>query len=156
VNNARQRTESDTRQAHIQGMAMLALALLLGVAGALWEIGSSTGPTTPLFASPSYQDIRQGKVGIPRARTGLIPASDNRGQVLFGRYCDSCHPAGQAGVGASLRDDQFRRQYTSAAQISEFVRKGGFDMPAYPPDFLPDEDLSAISQYVLSLSPEEQ
>lgn len=156
MNSARRRSIGDIRQAHTWGMTMLAVALLLGVAGALWEITSSTGPTGAIFTSSAYEQIRQGDVGVPRARSGLIETSDNRGQVLFGRYCDSCHPAGRAGVGASLRSAQFKREYTSAAQISEFVRKGGFDMRAYPPEFLPDDELNTISQYILTLPAEEQ
>jgi mono/diheme cytochrome c family protein len=73
---------------------------------------------------------------------------------LYGRYCDSCHPAGREGIGSSLRSAQFKSEYTGAAQISAFVRKGGFDMPAYPPDFLSDEDLSVIAQYVSGLAQE--
>lgn len=156
MNNARQQTMGDARQAHIWGIVLLALALLLALAVALWEISSSAGPTTPVFGSTSYQDIRQGKVGLPQARTGLIATNDNRGQVLFGRYCDSCHPAGLAGVGASLRNAQFKREFTSTAQISETVRKGGFEMRAYPAEFLSDDDLNDISQYILSLPPEEE
>lgn len=135
---------------------MLGVATLLGVAGALWMVMSSTEPNLALLASYSYRDIREGKVGMPRPRTGLILTSDNRGQVLFGRYCDSCHPAGREGIGGSLRSVQFKSEYTDAEQISEFVREGGFDMRAYPPDFLSDEDLSEIVQYVLGLAQEEQ
>ncbi len=156
MNNAPRRTERRARQGSIRGIALVALAVLLGIGGGVWEIRASTGSKTPLVAYLSYQDIREGKVGMPYARTGLILSNDNRGQVLFGRYCDSCHPAGLKGVGATLRSDQFKRQYTSAEKIKEVVRKGGFDMRAYPPDFLSDEDLDAIVQYVMSLPKEKQ
>jgi mono/diheme cytochrome c family protein len=107
-----------------------------------------------MFASISYRAMRQGTVGVPHPRTGLVPTSDNQGQVLFGRYCDSCHPAGRVGIGTDLRSREIKRQYTSADQIAKVIRKGGYDMPAFPPDLVSDKELEPISQYVLSL-PEE-
>jgi cytochrome c551/c552 len=130
------------------------LAVLLGLGVAAWEIAWNVNPPIPLLNSTSYEDVQQGVVGMPRSRTGLIPTNDNRGQVLFGRYCDSCHPAGREGIGASLRDDQFKRKFKTEQQIAEFVRTGGFDMRPYPPEFLADEDLMGISRFILGLTEE--
>jgi cytochrome c551/c552 len=131
------------------------LAVLLGLGVAAWEIAWNVNPPIPLLNSTSYEDVQQGVVGMPRSRTGLIPTNDNRGQVLFGRYCDSCHPAGREGIGASLRDDQFKRKFKTEQQIAEFVRTGGFDMRPYPPEFLPDEDLMEISRFILGFTEED-
>lgn len=144
--------EGRSQQVRVRGLALLLFAILLGIGGAAWEVMSPTGPTTPLFNALSYRDVQQGNVGVPRPRTGLIATSDNPGQVLFGRYCDSCHPAGRAGIGSNLRSAQFKQEYTSADQVAEFVRKGGFDMPAFPPNWISDAELAKISQFALSLS----
>jgi len=82
---------------------------------------------------------------------GLVDTGDNHGQVAFGRSCDSCHPAGNAGQGPSLRLAQLKRQYTTPDKIMTYVRKGGFDMPAFAADRISDGDLAAIANYVISL-----
>jgi len=87
----------------------------------------------------------------PRPAVGLVERSDNRGQVLFGRYCDSCHPAGREGIGSDLEGTQVKRQYTSDEKIITYVRAGGFDMPAFPKTLISDEDLAAIAAYVRQL-----
>ena len=81
----------------------------------------------------------------------LVERSDNRGQVLFGRYCDSCHPGGRAGIGSDLEGTQVKRQYTSEDKIIKLVRSGGFDMPAFSTSLLSDEDLANIAVYVRNL-----
>jgi cytochrome c551/c552 len=142
------------QQARRRGVVLVVIAVLLGLGLAAWEIAWNVNPAIPLLNSPTYEDVQQGVVGMPRSRTGLILTNDNQGQVLFGRYCDSCHPAGREGIGASLRDEQFKRKFQTEAQIFEFVRTGGFDMRPYPPDFLPDEDLVEISRFILELPAE--
>jgi mono/diheme cytochrome c family protein len=88
---------------------------------------------------------------VPRPRTGLVATSQNRGQVLFGRYCDSCHTAGREMIGPSLRTAQFKDEFNTESKIAEVVRSGGFEMPAYPPTLVTDEELQKIAEYVLSL-----
>jgi mono/diheme cytochrome c family protein len=71
--------------------------------------------------------------------------------VLFGRYCDSCHYGGNENLGASLRSPQFKRTYNTPEKIAAFVRRGGFDMPAYSRELLSDADLDDIVAFVIAL-----
>jgi hypothetical protein len=144
----------NAQQIRRQGLSLVVLAVLLGLGVATWEIAWNVTPAIPLLKSTSYEDVQQGAVGMPRSRTGLIATNDNRGQVLFGRYCDSCHPAGREGIGASLRDEQFKRKFNTEEQIAAFVRIGGFDMRPYPLEFLADEDLREISRFILGFAEE--
>jgi len=135
-----------SRGAHGSGLGLLVFTTLLAVVVVLGLVTWSTTPR-PLLA-------REQPAGVPRPRTGLIPTSENRGQILFGRYCDSCHTAGREVLGSSLRNAQFKRQYATIDEIAKIVRISGFDMPAYPPALLSDENLRSIAEFILSL-PEE-
>ena len=125
---------------HVRGLAVLALGIACGLVVFAWIALRGAPPAGSAQAAVPF--------GI---RESLVLRSDNRGQVLFGRYCDSCHPAGQEGIGASLRSPQFKRTITTSEQIAGVVRKGGFDMPPFPPDLINDDDLNQIAAYVLSL-----
>ncbi len=146
------------QQAHLQGIALLVFALVAGAVIAYWEASGSTGYPNAAVAPLASLDpsVRQANAGMPHTGASLVATGSNQDQVLFGRYCDSCHPAGEEGIGASLRDAQFKQQYTTPEQIIKVVRSGGFDMPAFPPTLLPDDKLQQITQYVLNLPPEGQ
>ena len=139
------------RRVHLQGIALVAFALVAGVIVAYGEVRGSTGYPNAVVAPLAGLGSHPENYGMPRPATGLVATSSNQGQVLFGRYCDSCHPGGNAGVGASLRDAQFKQQYTTTDQIIKVVRNGGFDMPAFPTTLLPDDKLQLITEYVLKL-----
>jgi mono/diheme cytochrome c family protein len=134
------------RGVHGSGLGLLVFTTLLAVVVVFGLVTWSTTPR-PLL-------VREEPAGVPRPRTGLIPSSQNRGQILFGRYCDSCHTAGRVVLGPSLRNTQFKRQFPTIDTIAQVVRTGGFDMPAYPPALLSDDDLRKIAEFTLSL-PEE-
>jgi mono/diheme cytochrome c family protein len=143
------------RRARTRGRLTLAFSIVAGLVVFGW-IANWGGSQTAVWEGAAFLDgiapRQQDAASLPlRARESLVLRSDNRGQVLFGRYCDSCHPAGNEGLGASLRSAQFKRTFTTQERIVAYVRRGGFDMPAYPPDFLPDADLADIAAYVLSL-----
>jgi len=87
---------------------------------------------------------------VPRSRQGLVLTAENRGQVLFGRSCDSCHPGGREGRGVSLLTPEFRRDFKTEADIVQLVRDGTCNMPAYNRFLLADEDLVPIAQFVLN------
>jgi mono/diheme cytochrome c family protein len=131
-----------SRRVHVLGAATVLVGTLLGVAVFVWiaslgvsQTASRTSQTTSASAPPA----------------ALVERSDNRGQVLFGRYCDSCHPGGRAGIGSDLEGTQVKRQYTSEDKIIKLVRSGGFDMPAFSTGLLSDDDLTSIAGYVRNL-----
>jgi mono/diheme cytochrome c family protein len=143
------------RRAHVRGAALLAASIVGGLATFIVLAGWGASARAALrdsaaFGPPSTLAGGRGAQSAS-ARESLVLRSDNRGQVLFGRYCDSCHPGGQEGIGPSLRSTQFKRTTTSEDKIVSTVRKGGFEMPALPPTLLGDADLSDIARYVLSL-----
>ncbi len=80
---------------------------------------------------------------------GPTPASAQaRGQVVFARYCNSCHPGGGRGAGpalpmlvASRSDDELR----------SLVRGGKNRMPAFGPEVIPDDQLSDLIAYLRTL-----
>lgn len=73
----------------------------------------------------------------------LATAQQKEGQILFMRFCHSCHPDGAAGLGPSIigmRAPDFLRR----AQ----VRTGLGDMPAFHEDLIRDHELDAIIAYL--------
>jgi mono/diheme cytochrome c family protein len=143
------------RRAHTRGATLVAASLVAGLAAfvALAGWGGRTNAALAegaAFGPPSTLGGGRGAQGAS-ARESLVLRSDNRGQVLFGRYCDSCHPGGGEGGGATLRSTQFKRQFDTPDKVAAVVRRGGFDMPASPNSFLPDADLADIAAYVVSL-----
>ena len=142
------------RRTHQRGLLTLALSIVCGGATFAW-LTAWTGVTPAAtwaesgFIKPGVLHSASAQAGA--ARESLVLRSDNRGQVLFGRYCDSCHTAGGGAYGPSLRSAQFKRSVTSPEKVADVVRKGGFDMPAFTPSLLSDADLKDIAAYVLSL-----
>lgn len=161
MNSAFDRRPRTMRRTHASGLLLLVVAIALA-AGVVYTLQPGTGagfaawfPGGPTVGvDTSTGGAGEGAAGVPRSRSGLVPTSENRGKVLFGRYCDSCHTDAREMIGPSLRTAQFKGQYKSADEIIHFVRTGGFDMPAYPETLVSDEEMQRISEYILSL-PEE-
>lgn len=89
--------------------------------------------------------------GSPTATSGAatppaIPTTLVRGEELFARYCQVCHPGGQQGVGARLIGNPI-----SDDQIKRVVRHGQKNMPAFTTETIPDEDLQSLVDYIRSL-----
>jgi len=124
------------------GRALTVGAVVLGLVGvALITVvgGPRSGPSTQVASA--------GRA----ARLALVDTPETHGQVLFGRYCDSCHPGAGPGSGSDLRTAQVRRQYPAPDSIKRLVRAGGFDMPAFPTQMLSDDDLTQIANYLESV-----
>lgn len=137
------------RRVHALGLLSVAFGAAVGVGAFLWISGTGASQVSAIVPVHRVQNAEP-----PRPAFGLIERADNRDQVLFGRYCDSCHTAGREVLGSSLRSAQFKRQFNTDAKISKIVREGGFDMPAYPKSMISDDDLALIAAYVSNL-PEE-
>jgi mono/diheme cytochrome c family protein len=130
-------------------MLIVAFGAAAGVGLVIWMSGAGVSQVSAIAPTLRMQGVEP-----PRPATGLIERPDNRGQVLFGRYCDSCHTAGREVLGSSLRSAQFKRQFNTEQKIAKVTREGGFDMPAYPKSMVSDEDLALIAAYVQSLPQE--
>lgn len=75
----------------------------------------------------------------------LPTAAAAEGQVLFMRYCHTCHPDGGAGLGTSLLGP------IPPAVVRAQVRVGGGGMPRFPTDVLGDDEVDAILAYLDTL-----
>jgi mono/diheme cytochrome c family protein len=126
------------------GWGMVLVAILLGCLTLVLIASMGNGPTSGDAAALS-------NAGSTLPSPALVDGVDNHAQVLFGRYCDSCHPGARAGIGANLRTAQSHRQYSTEDSIIRLVRAGGFDMPAFPSQMLADDDLTQIASYVRTL-----
>lgn len=69
-----------------------------------------------------------------------------RGEVLFQRYCHSCHPHGEGGLGPALNNKPLPGFLTRFQ-----VRHGLGTMPAFSEEILPAPDLDAIVAYLAVL-----
>lgn len=84
---------------------------------------------------------------VPVAEQEPLSPSQQRGRVLFNRYCEACHPHGNGGIGGTLNTKPFPE-----AALRLKVRTGlGLDMPTFSADELPEPDLDAIVEYVQTL-----
>jgi len=65
-----------------------------------------------------------------------------RGQVVYARHCDQCHPGGEGGLGPSLNDKP-----VPVWLMRIQVRHGLGVMPEFPEAALSDSDLDALLVY---------
>jgi mono/diheme cytochrome c family protein len=71
-----------------------------------------------------------------------------RGEVIFARYCNTCHPGGNRGSGPSLftlvphMDDD---------SIRAVIRKGKKQMPGYNSSTIPEDHMADLILYLRSL-----
>ncbi len=66
-----------------------------------------------------------------------------KGESLFMKYCQKCHPGGEAGLGPAINSNpapQFIKRFQ--------MRHGLGVMPSFTKDELSKKDLKAISQYL--------
>jgi mono/diheme cytochrome c family protein len=85
--------------------------------------------------------------GEPEA-ADVIPASRDelRGKRLFQRFCYQCHPGGSQGLGPALNDKPL-----PAAAIRTQIRAGVGAMPSFGTDWLSDDQVAQIADYVTTL-----
>ncbi|MBI4498541.1 MAG: cytochrome c [Chloroflexi bacterium] len=158
------------QRVHLRGLAVLAFAVALGLGVVLglgmWD-AQHRGVASPregragvVLGLGTWLAQRSGVAAaaegggraeqMPRPRTGLVATNENRGQVLFGRYCDSCHPGGREQKGKDLLGPAFRRDFQTEADVVKLVREGTCVMPAYDRFFLPDGDVAEIAKFVVA------
>lgn len=136
---------AEIAKAHGRGRVAVALAAVLGIAVAGWLAGWF-GPSVAVMQNLTIFQSRGGE--MPRPAHGLVLTSENRGQVLFGRSCDSCHPGGGEGRGPSLVSPDFRRDFLTERDVIQLVRDGTCEMPKFDRFLLADDALAEIAKYV--------
>jgi len=139
-------SEDASPRGSVEGLVLLVVAVVLGVGTAVGLAAWSAEPRALALSDSGHQE----SLGVPRSSSGLVATTENRGQVLFGRYCDSCHPGGEEGRGVSLATLEFRRDFQTQTQVAQVVRDGTCKMPAYNRFLLADADLAEMAKFVLS------
>jgi len=78
----------------------------------------------------------------------VVDVSDSRvqhGQELFNKWCQKCHPAGEAGLGPSVM--------SKPGFLTRFQARHGMGaMPAFSKKQLPKKDLKDIALYLRKLN----
>jgi mono/diheme cytochrome c family protein len=82
------------------------------------------------------------------ATATLPPAGEDRGQAIFARYCNSCHPGGGRGAGPSLHT---LAGTWSDMEIRTVVRQGKTRMPGYTDKVINDEELTDLVAYIRTM-----
>lgn len=79
--------------------------------------------------------------------TPTLNATASRGEVVFAKYCNSCHPKGGRGSGPSLVQTGIGKD-----EFALYVRNGKGRMPGFNEGLIPNEDLDQMYEYISSLS----
>lgn len=81
-------------------------------------------------------------------RPAFVPATTTiaRGEQVFKKQCDYCHPGGGAGLGPALNNKP-----APAFAIRFQIRHGLGAMPAFDSTTIPSSDVRAIADYLLAL-----
>jgi mono/diheme cytochrome c family protein len=77
---------------------------------------------------------------------GSLGAEVRRGERVFMRHCQPCHPGGEAGLGPALNDKPM-----PAALVKAQTRRGLGSMPGFDEKRIPDDDLDALVAFVAAL-----
>lgn len=80
------------------------------------------------------------------SRPNLDTALKRRGEVVFAENCNQCHPLGEGGLGPALNSKP-----APAGAIAAVIRLGPGDMPAFRESDLSNDDVDAVTQYVVAL-----
>ena len=84
--------------------------------------------------------------------TPELPAGtrEAHGRSLFvGTFgCNTCHPGGGQGVGKSLVGEHFTQRYPTDEALAERIRRGGGQMPPYPPERMSEQELQDVMAYI--------
>jgi mono/diheme cytochrome c family protein len=81
------------------------------------------------------------KYNYPEVDAAEMTAEIKEGEQLFMRYCQHCHPDGEAGLGPSI---YYLPSFTKRFQ----VRHGLGAMPAFKKDVISNQDLKRIKSYL--------
>ncbi len=81
-------------------------------------------------------------------KPAFVPATTTiaRGEQVFKKQCDYCHPGGGAGLGPALNNKP-----APAFAIRFQIRHGLGAMPAFDSTTIPAADVRAIADYLLAL-----
>jgi mono/diheme cytochrome c family protein len=81
-------------------------------------------------------------------KPAFVPANTTiaRGEQVFKRQCDYCHPGGGAGLGPALNNKP-----APAFAIRYQIRHGLGAMPAFDSTRIAEADVRAIADYLLAL-----
>jgi mono/diheme cytochrome c family protein len=71
-------------------------------------------------------------------------ATRTRGDIVFAKYCNSCHPGGARGAGPALPG-------IDKDEFVEYVRKGKGRMPAFNEGLISNEEFDQMYEYISSL-----
>lgn len=72
-----------------------------------------------------------------------LNAQQQRGELVFFRNCNECHPQGESGLGPALNDKELPGWF-----IKNQVRRPILIMPAFSEAQISDEDLDALVEYL--------
>lgn len=84
--------------------------------------------------------------GAPFGAPLQLDETQRRGEVLYMRWCNGCHPGGAGGIGPALANKPL-----PPLVIKSQVRLGAGAMPAFDEAILDDDELDAIDAYVNAL-----
>lgn len=89
-----------------------------------------------------------GEQRIEAEAPDVIPATrdETHGKHLFQKFCYQCHPGGSQGLGPALDD----RPLAEAAVRTQ-IRVGVGSMPSFDEDWLSDDQVAEIAEYVTTL-----
>jgi mono/diheme cytochrome c family protein len=76
----------------------------------------------------------------------VLNEQQSKGQLVFFRNCNECHPNGQAGLAPALNNTLF-----TEAMIKHQVRQPIASMPNFSEDIIPAADLDALVAYLFAL-----
>ena len=142
------------RELHIASFAALALACAIPAqAQSPYGIGRAATPV----------EIAGWKIDIDRNGNGLPPGSGSvgRGREIFDQQCAACHGAkGEGGIGDRLAGGQgtlatpkpvrtVGSYWPYAPTLFDYIRRA---MPQNAPQTLSNDDVYAVSAYVLNLN----
>lgn len=96
---------------------------------ALSLFGCSERPGEPIYAAP------QGDAQV------------RRGEIVFMRACEPCHPGGATGFGPAVVRSPHLPHFLMRFQI----RNGFGEMPAFGKDQISDSDMDALMAYISAL-----
>jgi S-disulfanyl-L-cysteine oxidoreductase SoxD len=138
------------------------IALLVGTIG-LAGAFAKAGERYDIGRAATPQEIKGWDIDIGRDGSNLPPGSGSveRGRVVFAEQCAACHGAeGQGGVGDRLVGGQgtlgsarpvrtVGSYWPYAPTLFDYIRRA---MPQNAPQSLSDNDVYAVSAYILNLN----